>query len=279
MRANLDKNQPTKDNHLAMEAATSIGGFLKNITASIPVFNRSILVVVVEVGEPEVNRIRSELEKRSFCTYNNVTLVNDCATMIRRAVEPDASPFIAVVDVGPTMMANYYAMRKTLGDGRIKKIIQVTHEPNGLHQTYLVRNSFISYLEIVVREKFLLLDMPERIKLDFENTIKGRPYEWYDADVLKKFKTDYRDYAISRKRYNADIDRFLKDAMYVRQGPENEKKKLQLEFDQIIGSRIRDLEKVTVNRDVIDFTEHMLNHIEYTYLLESQEKFIAILGR
>lgn len=108
---------------------------------------RAIRVTDLNLTPEQVNKLRRELEMNTGKAYDNRTLVNDCATMIKRALEANSDIRIpGVIDPLPSVSSAYLSMRKALGDTQVGTTKMVTQAEN-LKTFTLARNAYIAMME------------------------------------------------------------------------------------------------------------------------------------
>lgn len=107
---------------------------------------QSVQAVTLNLSEEEVNRLQRYLELQVGKQYANNTMVNDCTTMVVRALEENTRIRVSgLIDASPAQTAFYFAFQKTMGADWVGPMYQITvEEPSHPH---LARNLYINILE------------------------------------------------------------------------------------------------------------------------------------
>jgi hypothetical protein len=110
---------------------------------------RAMRVTDLNLTPEQVNKLRRELEMNTGKAYDNRTFINDCATMIKRALEVNSDIRIpGVIDPLPSVSSAYLSMRKALGDNQVGITKMVTENTGGALKNFTVaRNAYIGMME------------------------------------------------------------------------------------------------------------------------------------
>ncbi len=110
--------------------------------------NRAVHVATLKLDPSEVSALRRHLELQNGKIYRNLTLINDCSTMIVRAIESHTSVRIGkAIDPSPTAVMASFAYRKAAGDPIVKKVQLVRTDPNVPDAVLYARAAWIGILE------------------------------------------------------------------------------------------------------------------------------------
>jgi len=145
-------------------ASENAKGFSRNIGLTLP---RSVQVITLNLSVDERNKLKRYLELQIGKKYANTTLVNDCTTMIMRALSINTSVNVSkIIDASPSQTAMYFAAEKTAGNTKVGPIYQVSLEEADNKHTHLLRNTWINIIESKLFIDLFYLNQPHRLYID-----------------------------------------------------------------------------------------------------------------
>lgn len=127
---------------------------------------RSVRVTNLNLDEKEILALRRELEMNTGKVYRNTTFVNDCATMIARALEKHTPLAIPVaIDALPSVTSTYLSVRRALGDERVGPTQQILFNENDSKGFHVARNTLVAMQEAKIALYGAPFNVPQRAYL------------------------------------------------------------------------------------------------------------------
>ncbi len=161
----------------------------------------SMQVIALKVTAQERLRLTDHLELQAAKGYKNLTMINDCATMVMRALEEHTSfSQMRLIDASPSQIAMAFSSRKTAGDDRVLGVFQVTLAAHSEQKTHLFRNLWINAMESKLFINFFLLNQFRRLWLDLAES--GEIQSW-DATLEEFFSKTITERA--EREINEDL--------------------------------------------------------------------------
>lgn len=143
---------------------------------------QSVQIITLRLGDTDeeavanVQRLKRDFEIQVGTKYKNETMVNDCATMIMRAVarhsDIDLAGFFSrTIDASPSQLNLWFSMEKTLAEAmgrksRVGKTFQVAIEEPENPAYHLARNTWINAFENRVFVSFFWFNQAWRAGID-----------------------------------------------------------------------------------------------------------------
>ncbi|MCC6276757.1 MAG: hypothetical protein IT289_02450 [Oligoflexia bacterium] len=144
---------------------------------------RSVHVVTLELPPENVLRLKRQLEEAVAMRYTNITFVNDCATMVVRALENHSGFYVPpLIDALPSAIAMQLSMMKSFDHPAVKSIQLVMIDESTRTEYHLLRNTWINIMEAKLAVQFALYNIVTRAYLN----IRYEPSELqkYDPEVV-----------------------------------------------------------------------------------------------
>jgi hypothetical protein len=243
---------------------------------------RSVRVVEINFSLEEVVDLRRDIERNVGKRYVNKTLINDCSSMIMRALDRNTDIHVpSWVDPYPSVSAavlsTYLLLRANLGDNRIGKTMMIVPDGTNSNLSYVVRNTLIGMLEgrVFINTAMFPVGPAQRGYMDLIESDEDR--EYYDpevAAVLKKWRIEAANKLRSELiNYYGDADIFVKIGKLPKSDPASKTKRdqarsvinqqiddMQLEINEVLNSpyvTLRDLEESAVKLTVLEQTRNL----------------------
>lgn len=169
----------------AIEAATRVFG----------IEDRTTRFVELNLSRQEADALRRDLEMQTGKTYQNYTGLNDCSSMIFRALAKQTSFHVPpVVDAFPNAAGTWLFAERHLGSERIGKVGLVVHSKDQIAKK-MVRNSWISLQEARLLISSLAVNLPARISFEAKNT--EETIQWWTPENLEDIEK-WKETAVRR---------------------------------------------------------------------------------
>ena len=196
---------------------------------------RSVQVVTLKLTPEEKANLRRDLELSMGMRYTNETMVNDCGTMIVRALRRHTSINVPrYLDAFPNTIAMHFALRKALGDSQVGDFAQVAIDQADRPMQHLVRNLYINIMEAKV---FLYL----------------LPQNAYFREWLEIYHRDNPELQYYDPETLAEIQQWAKDVrVLVNEDP-------QIKVYRIKLARLRNSNDVVAKKNFLSLVEGYLN--------------------
>lgn len=110
----------------------------------------SIQATTIKLGANDVKKLQAYLEAQNNKIYLNKTGVNDCATMVIRALKQNTKlddPFLRLIDSSPSQITMSLAALKAMGDNRITKIQTILQTQTDRTDWHKLRNAWENKIE------------------------------------------------------------------------------------------------------------------------------------
>jgi hypothetical protein len=160
---------------------------------------RSVQIVTLNLDPEDYKRLRSYLEDQTGKRYHNVTFVNDCATMITRALEKNTTfRFSRLLDASPSQIVMALSVMKASGDTRVEsvRLVAVDQAESGMSQ--LFRNLYINTMESKIFVTGFLFNQGWRACIDATMT----------DDELQSRDDEVRE--VIEKKWREETEAFMK---------------------------------------------------------------------
>lgn len=145
---------------------------------------RSIQSVQLKLSPAEANALRLELESHRGKVYKNMTMVNDCASMIARALSKTTSVHIPwEIDASPATMFTYLIMLKIKNDPRIGIFRQITEDGVEASLGLGARNVWISSMESKLWRTTMTFNIPLRALMNL--TLEDEEIQTLDENEIR----------------------------------------------------------------------------------------------
>lgn len=166
---------------------------------------RSVRVVPLKLDKAVIEKLQRDLTLNTQKRYHNRTLVNDCATMIKRALEANGAISIpAAIDAYPSASAAYLGLLHTLGDERVGEAKLVMTGKHSSPATLLARNAYISILETKFLVNSFNLGTNQIERAYIEMTYSDEDLQYYTEDAKQQL-------AARRQKVRAEMEARLGD--------------------------------------------------------------------
>jgi hypothetical protein len=169
---------------------------------------RSVRVIDLHLTATERAQLRRDLEMSTGKDYLNITGVNDCSSMIVRALERNTNIRVPkLIDPYPTTTVTYLGLRRLLGDTRIGKSSVLIPEGEN-SQLYAVRNGWISLIDMKAAMLGTVSTYPARVFFDMK--FDESQIEYYLPEVeaeIRGWKTEVNQ-ALNAELREMGADKF-----------------------------------------------------------------------
>jgi hypothetical protein len=153
---------------------------------------RSVQIVTLNLDQGEYKRLRSYLEDQTGKRYHNVTFVNDCATMVVRALEKNTSfRFSRVLDASPSQIAMALSVMKASGDRRVESVRLIAVDRSEAGMSQLFRNLYINTMENKIFVAGFLFNQGWRAWIDA--TMGDGELQSHDDEVREVIEKKWRE--------------------------------------------------------------------------------------
>lgn len=158
-------------------------------TESLGNLPQTFQVITLKVGKEERDRVRRHLELQTGKVYDNRTFVNDCASMIARALQME-NP---IVDPSPSAVVLAMQARRQAGDPRVERVFTVYDKDTPRGRVTLLRDAYVNYRESALHFQLLPFNLPNRLSLDATATAESLQH-WEPAEraVIESWREDVR---------------------------------------------------------------------------------------
>lgn len=261
------KKAQTYWEHTTQSAGHSLKVAFAPVIAKLGTLPRSIQVISLKLSKEEKSALRRDLESATAMRYNNETMVNDCGTMIVRALRRNTQIRVPrYLDAFPNTIGMYFALRKSFGDAEIGNLYQVAIDQTDRPSSHLVRNLYINILEA----KIFLYLFPQnayyREWMEIYN--RDNPYfQNYDPETLEEIKRWVEDVhqIIDEDR---QIKIFRQQTAKLRRSDDLD---LKNEFIQTVREYVdeqKELISSSLSQENYDFKETILSEYRLNYYEE-----------
>jgi hypothetical protein len=160
---------------------------------------------------PEYRELRRHLSLQEKKKYENVTLVNDCASMVVRALNLQTSMRVpTAIDPSPSSILMYLGAEKMLGNPRVKSIRLVKGSRDQSPVLQLLRNAYVNAREARLYFHPLSFAVAQGHRTYLEASRGARGLQYFDSDFLSR-ERERRDSIEEEVRADRDLDYYLKN--------------------------------------------------------------------
>ncbi len=156
---------------------------------------------------PEYRKLRRYLVLQDQKKYKNVTLVNDCASMLVRALKLQTSIEIPkLIDPSPSSIFMYLSAMKLAGTNpKVRSVRLVLGDANQRPWLHLLRNAYINVREarLFYHPASLVLTQGQRAAIDFSH---GATDLQYFEEAFLDAQSRYRDEMAETVRKDRDLE-------------------------------------------------------------------------
>ncbi|MBL7664470.1 MAG: hypothetical protein JNM93_05010 [Bacteriovoracaceae bacterium] len=230
----------------------------------------SAVVIELNLTEEEKNQLHRYIELQRGKNYNNITGINDCATMIAKALREHTSIQIPYfLDESPNLIGVYLTVQYKLGNKGVNKVYQLATEDAENKNFHTIRNTVVAMIEA----KFILRNITPILgyKIWVDETTPKEEMQWWSESKLAEIKSwnkQAREELYNDRLYvnvHKYLDSFLTDTPLT----EEDKQKI-LKYEQNLFNRLNEKkERITESLDI-----GIRQDIDI--LLSAQEKLIVI---
>lgn len=202
---------------------------------------RSVQVTTLNLDEASVLRLRRYLALQTQKRYQNVTFMNDCSTMIARALRSEAGVKIPnLIDPSPSSMTLYFAQERIFGNPQVASVRLVTAGPNQDPWLHLLRNAYVNLQEskLYYDPRSLIPVTAGRIALDARKT--DADLQYHTREQLEAYSR-YRDDAEKMILEDPDIGLYLENSAAIMKDPES-KLAVSEYFDKVYKRELAQME-------------------------------------
>ncbi len=132
----------------------------------------SAQIVTLNLSKPEVEKLKKYLENDSEKIYKNKTFVNDCMTMIVRALKANTSlddSMLRTIDASPSLVMMYFSLLQHT-DSRVGPTYTLVTKPDDKNRFTLLHNAYINKVEgaLLLMPSIFTFHQLSRMKFDFQ---------------------------------------------------------------------------------------------------------------
>jgi len=162
------------------------------LTAALGKLPRSVQVITLNLKQSERDSLKRDLEMATGDRYYNVTLVNDCTTMVLRALERNTSIHLnRLIDASPSQVAFYFSSLKSGGSTLVGPTYQVAIDESATH---FVRNLYMNSLESKIFIDLFAYDQAHRLYIDIFKSKSDLQYREPAMEaVIDRLQQDVKD--------------------------------------------------------------------------------------
>jgi hypothetical protein len=235
-----------------------VGAFLKR--------QRSVQVITLDLDDERVLRLRRHLALHTQKRYENVTLMNDCSTMVARALQSEASVKIPkMIDPSPSSVILYFAGERLAGNPVVNSARLVTATKGQNPWLHVLRNAWVNIQEA----KFYFAPMtiaPFQVgRAVMDANLDQRPVQYHSKEQLQAYER-YRDDAEKTIVEDPEIALYLEHADRIRKNP-RQKEVVGEYFQQIYERELAQLESRNA-----DFYDLVSSFYRLQYLSEAEKE-------
>jgi hypothetical protein len=135
---------------------------------------RNVRVTDLQFSDEEIRNLRRELEANAGKVYVNRTFINDCASMIARALRKHTTLDIPLpIDPLPTVSSTYLSARRLLGDPRVGPTRLVVFSPDEKPAFSIGRNAVVALYEAKIALSAAPFNLTARAYTDLSSGEEG----------------------------------------------------------------------------------------------------------
>ena len=162
---------------------------------------KTLTAININLKPEEYTRLKNYLESHRAHRYKNLTGINDCASMIAKALKKNTDlDFNQLIDASPGQIGYALSLMKMAGDKRVGDFYQVSMDSKQNDLKLLSRNTYIHMMESKLFIHYFLFN--QTIRSFMELYYKPTDFVTLDPQIKKLFdeqwKTEYSQY------YNQD---------------------------------------------------------------------------
>lgn len=164
---------------------------------------KSMQIITINLSKENRDNLKRHLVMQTGKRYKNSTFVNDCLTMVLRALEKESDFNFTnrLWDASPSQTGMLLAMLKAAGDKSIGPIYQIASQEIATPLKHLLRNSYVNLLESYLFIEFFWMHQPQRAFMDIV----------YTEDDLQAYDQKVKDYMLVWKN---NVETFLQNNQY-----------------------------------------------------------------
>ncbi len=252
------------------------------------------LAAIEKDMDPEYVKLRRYLLLQSNKEYKNVTFVNDCASMVARALRKETGIAIPkMIDASPSSIMMYFGMEKQAGNPKVESIRLVKGSKDQNATLQLIRNAYINAREARFFFQPTVFAFNQTYRAVIDGTSKPKDLQRFDEgfvageiarhDRIEKQVREDPDlnyYFVNRAKLAVDPDLRKEAEDYFTEIYSSELKRVESnyqELDQILGALYKlefygEAEQSLLNRRSFDLAKSLDDpefHAEIDDLLES----------
>lgn len=264
LRAYMMEPPPEPENSQANSTAAS-WAFVGRIVGSLKM-QRNVRFVELKLTADESFKMQRELEMQMQKQYKNKTMINDCSTMIFRALQRHTPIRInPAIDPFPTTAGQYLGLLKRLGDERIGDAGLVVSDKANL-PALLARNTYIAFLESNLMITSAVFNLPQRAYIDLWTGEEA--LQWWsekNQQVVREWETaaaqEVREFLTADGYFDSQLARAAKNS--------TERERLLTRLDKAVDILVEPLEQ--------EFVETLaLGSLELKDIVKTQAKLTMI---
>lgn len=229
---------------------------------------KSMQVVTINLTKEARGNLKRELVLNTANRYKNITFVNDCTTMVFRAIEKttDFNMQNRLWDASPSQSAMILALMKAGGSKSIGPIYQVAIEQSDKPVEHLIRNTYINILESKIFIQLFHFNQGQRLALDLSLKKEGlQSRDKETTEYIKKWEIEISQLMGSDLQLKVIQDQVSRFPTF----PEIEKDEVAIEINEsidfIFGKYISKAESL-INSNESDFQTIIFNEYRIEYL-------------
>jgi len=255
---------------------TDTRGPIKRIIGKLVDLPRSAQVITLNLTPQERHRLKRDLEMSTGMHYHNNTMVNDCATMVFRALRKDTSVSVSpLIDSFPSEIAMYFSMLKSAGSSQVGPIYQVAIGRSEAPVYHLIRNTYINMIEAKMMVAMIPYNEVSRIWMEVVYGSEGFQYRDPLVQVeINSWRDDVRSYMESK----AQIQTFrMKVARFAREGTQASRAELAGVIQDYFQGQLLEARQIVSQPDT-DFKDVILNQYRIELLEQERAQLLRTLA-
>jgi hypothetical protein len=160
---------------------------------------------------PEYRKLRRHLSLQEKKKYENVTLVNDCASMVVQALNRRTSVRVPTsIDPSPSSVMMYLAAEKALGNPKVKSIRLVKGSRGQNPTLQILRNAYVNAREARLYFHPLYFALAQGHRAILEKVAGPRGLQYFDSDFVTR-ERERQDLVEAEVRADRDLAYYLEN--------------------------------------------------------------------
>ena len=179
---------------------------------------KGVQVLTLKLTPEEVSRLENSLMVQEYKVYQNMTLVNDCSSMVARALKENTSVRIPqIIDPSPSMSIMYLNSARFLPGSPVKNFQLVVANNQSKDLNHALQAFYSNYKDADINQRaFALLQSNRAVydayldksEIQFHDPQAKEKLKNYQNDVQEELnKDDVLNYCIKGSKSSSDAER------------------------------------------------------------------------